>query len=284
MRLASFRHEATREWRIGVVQGEVIRPLLDTGPHAMLERIRAGASNWEPGNEEVPLDTVTLLAPIPVPVANIICLGRNYAEHSGEMMRAGREITERPTFFTKAVTSVIGPYDDIPYDASLSTELDWECELAFVIGRRARHVSREEALGHVFGYLVLNDVSARDLQYGFGGQFFYGKSLNGTCPMGPWIVTADEIDDPQALNLRLTVNGQEKQHASTADMIVGVAETIAILSRAMTLEAGQIISTGAPAGVGFARNPKEFLHPEDLMRSEIDRIGVLENRVVSAEP
>jgi 2-keto-4-pentenoate hydratase/2-oxohepta-3-ene-1,7-dioic acid hydratase in catechol pathway len=140
-------------------------------------------------------------------------------------------------------------------------------------------VSREAALTHIFGYMVVNDVSARDLQYGAGGQFFYGKSLDGSCPTGPWIVTADEIPDPQRLTLRLRLNGETKQEASTGRMILSVAEIIEMLSAAMTLLPGQIIATGTPPGVGYARNPPEFLKSGDLMESEIEGIGTLANRV-----
>jgi 2-keto-4-pentenoate hydratase/2-oxohepta-3-ene-1,7-dioic acid hydratase in catechol pathway len=214
-----------------------------------------------------------------VPRSNIICLGRNYRAHGEESARTHGG-TDRPTFFTKAVTTVIGPWADVPYRADVSTQLDWEVELAVVIGKPARGVTRADALAHVFGYTVLNDVSARNVQYGYNGQFFLGKSLDGTCPMGPWIVTADEIGDPQSLCLRLTVNGVVKQEANTADMTYGVDEIIEILSRFMTLEAGQIIATGTPAGVGDSMQPPEYLQPGDLMESSIDRIGTLSNRVV----
>jgi 2-keto-4-pentenoate hydratase/2-oxohepta-3-ene-1,7-dioic acid hydratase in catechol pathway len=206
-------------------------------------------------------------------------LGRNYHEHADEMVRAGRDRQDAPTFFTKAVTTVVGPYDPIPYDPSLTTQLDWEVELAVVIGRPARNVSRDRALDHVFGYMVLNDISARDLQYGHGGQFFYGKSLDGSCPTGPWLLTADEVPDPHNLPLRLRVNGETKQESSTALMIFDVPAIIELLSRAMTLLPGQIIATGTPPGVGYARTPAEFLRPGDLVESEIGGIGALRNPV-----
>ena len=142
------------------------------------------------------------------------------------MERSGRDAVSTPTFFTKAVTTVIGPADLIPYDSNLSTEIDWEVELAVIIGRRARNIHRGDAIPVVFGYTVLNDISARDLQYGFGGQFFYGKSLDGSCPLGPCIVTADELPDAQDLGIRLRVNGDTKQDARTSSMIVGVAENL----------------------------------------------------------
>lgn len=285
VQLVTFvRHDSSNP-ALGVLRGGTVLPVTsDPGQDAMLRLIQRGTAadlEHRPGaTEELALDSVRLLAPIPIPNRNVICLGRNYAEHAAEMARVREEVTN-PTFFTKAPTTVIGPYDQIPYDAGLSTEIDWEVELACIIGRRARHVSRHQALDHVFGYTVVNDISARDLQYGYGGQFFYGKSLDGSCPMGPCIITADEVPDPQALSLRLRVNAETKQEATTGDMIFDVAGIIEILSRAMTLEPGQIIATGTPSGVGYARNPKEFLRPGDLMESEIDGIGTMRNRVVS---
>jgi 2-keto-4-pentenoate hydratase/2-oxohepta-3-ene-1,7-dioic acid hydratase in catechol pathway len=248
--------------------------LIDDGQATRLEGIEPSI-----GAEGKQLSEVILCAPIPRPRANVICLGRNYYEHAVESAQARNEAIGKPTFFTKAVTSVIGPYDDIPLHPQLSTELDWEVELAVVIGARARRVSAEHALDHVFGYTVLNDVSARDLQHNFGGQFFYGKSLDGCCPIGPWIVTAEEIPDPQNLTLRLRVNGEIKQESSTRDMIFDVRTVIEILSRAMTLEPGQLIATGTPPGVGFARTPPEFLKSGDVMESEIEGIGLIRNRV-----
>lgn len=279
MRLARYSASAEPD-RVGMVDGEIVYEL--EGVRSISDLIGAG-SLPSPSSRGIPLSEVALQAPVPRPSMNVICLGRNYRAHADEMVRAGRDRQDRPAFFTKAVTSVIGPLDPIPFDASLSVQLDWEVELATVIGRTARNVSRDAALTHVFGYMVLNDVSARDLQYGYGGQFFYGKSLDGSCPTGPWIVTADEIPDPQKLALRLRVNGETKQESSTELMILGVAEIVASLSRAMTLLPGQIIATGTPPGVGYAHNPPEFLKPGDLMESEIEGIGTLANRITDVD-
>ncbi len=228
-----------------------------------------------------------LLAPIPRPTKNILCVGRNYAEHAAESLRASGEQApvgqQRPNIFTKAVTTVIGPFDDVPLDASVTQKLDWEVELAVVIGTGGRHIKREDALKHVFGYTVLNDLSARDLQHAPGLQWFTGKSLDGSCPMGPWIVTADEIPDPTALHLTLTVNGAIKQADTTANMIFDVPTIISSLSEVMTLEPGDIIATGTPAGVGHARVPQEYLKPDDVMETAIDAIGTLRNKVVAVE-
>jgi 2-keto-4-pentenoate hydratase/2-oxohepta-3-ene-1,7-dioic acid hydratase in catechol pathway len=275
MRLVTYTDEAGAE-RVGLVEGTHLRVV--DGSRSLLDLIRSGGNPAAAGTT-VSLGAVRLLAPIPRPEANVICLGRNYHEHADEMVRAGRDRQDAPTFFTKAVTTVVGPYDPIPYDPSLTTQLDWEVELAVVIGRPARNVSRDRALDHVFGYMVLNDISARDLQYGHGGQFFYGKSLDGSCPTGPWLLTADEVPDPHNLPLRLRVNGETKQESSTALMIFDVPAIIELLSRAMTLLPGQIIATGTPPGVGYARTPAEFLRPGDLVESEIGGIGALRNPV-----
>lgn len=263
----------------GVIHGDQIYEV--SRHRSVLDLVRSGTSP-EPVGSAVPLSSVRLHAPIPRPDSNIICLGRNYRDHADEMTRAGRDKQELPTFFTKAVTSVIGPGDVIPLDPSISSELDWEVELAVIVGSECRRVARAEALRHVYGYMVLNDVSARDLQYGPGGQFFYGKSLDGSCPTGPWIVTADDMPDPQALTLRTRVNGEVKQESNTSLMIFDVAAIIERLSHAMTLLPGQIIATGTPSGVGYARTPPEFLQTGDLLESEIESIGTLSNRVAAA--
>jgi 2-keto-4-pentenoate hydratase/2-oxohepta-3-ene-1,7-dioic acid hydratase in catechol pathway len=184
--------------------------------------------------------------------------------------------------FTKAQTSITGPFDDIPVDRNVTAQADWEVELGVVIGVSGRDIPRDRALAHVFGYTVVNDVSARDVQYGWGGQYFKGKSLDGFCPVGPWIVTADEIGDPQALTLRCRVNGVTKQEASTKDMIFPVDELVAQVSVGMTLPAGTLIATGTPSGVGFARKPPEFLQDGDVLESEVEGIGTLRNRITAA--
>lgn len=256
--------------------------LIAAGPQA-LERI-ARLASAAPAEAIVPLSGAALLAPIPRPAKNLLCVGRNYAEHAAESLRAtGQAATvgqNRPNIFTKAVTTVIGPTDDIPYDASVSDKLDWEVELGVIIGAGGRHIKQEDALGHVFGYTIVNDISARDLQHAPGLQWFTGKSLDGSCPMGPWIVTADEIPDPTRLRLSLTVNGVVKQVDTAANMIYDVPTLVVSLSQVMTLEPGDIIATGTPAGVGFSRTPPEFLQPDDVMESTIDAIGALRNRVV----
>jgi 2-keto-4-pentenoate hydratase/2-oxohepta-3-ene-1,7-dioic acid hydratase in catechol pathway len=225
------------------------------------------------------LDSIELLAPLDPPRENIICVGRNYLEHAQESARASGEEVGRPTVFTKAQTTIAGPGASIRIDPAITSEVDWEVELGVVIGRRGINIPREEALEYVFGYTVLNDISARDLQYGWGGQFFKGKSLDGFCPVGPWIVTRDEVPDPQNLRLCLRVNGEMKQDANTSDMIFPVDELVSQLSLGMTLLPGNLIATGTPVGVGFAREPQEFLRPGDEVEAEVVGIGILRNQM-----
>lgn len=289
MRLITFAHHDNIE--IGIVQGEGVVPAGALGqfPSSMLALITAGRPTWqalaqavaETTISPIPLAEVTLLAPIPRPGKNIICLGLNYAAHARESAAArGQEAKplQHPVVFTKAVTTVNGPFSDIPYDPAVSTEIDWEAELGVIVGVSGRNIAPETALSHVFGYTVLNDITARDIQNRHK-QFFLGKSLDGACPMGPWIVTADEIPDPQALAIRTYVNGILKQDDTTANQLFNVAATIAILSRGMTLEAGDIIATGTPEGVGFARTPPEFLRPGDIVECEIEAIGRIRNQI-----
>jgi 2-keto-4-pentenoate hydratase/2-oxohepta-3-ene-1,7-dioic acid hydratase in catechol pathway len=228
-----------------------------------------------------PIESVTLLAPIPKPQRNIMCLGLNYAEHAKESAEArGREYKQHqhPVFFTKATHTINRHEGAIPFDAAVSEQIDWEAELGVIIGRSGKNIPIEEAYDHVFGYTCINDVSARDLQANHS-QFFRGKSLDGACPMGPWIVTADEIPDPHHLQVTCRVNGVVKQNANTEVMIFRIPDIITILSRGMTLDAGDIIATGTPSGVGFARKPPEFMKPGDVVEVEIEKIGVLRNRI-----
>jgi len=220
-------------------------------------------------------DRVRLHAPIPRPRKNVFCLGQNYAAHAAE---SGNLPPTAPIYFTKPPTTVIGPDEVVPYPQGLTTRLDWEVELGVVIGRAGRDIPEGRALDYVFGYTVVNDVTARDLQYRTS-QWFKGKSLDGSCPMGPLIVTVEEIPDPQRLRLQLSVNGVKKQDSNTSDMIFSVARIIADLSAGMTLEPGDCISTGTPQGVGDGRKPPEYLKRGDVMDAEVEGIGVLRNPV-----
>jgi 2-keto-4-pentenoate hydratase/2-oxohepta-3-ene-1,7-dioic acid hydratase in catechol pathway len=230
-------------------------------------------------------DAIRWHAPCPKPVKNIFCLGLNYASHAAESAQArGKEvkIPTTPVFFTKAPTAVNGPFDDVPLHRRVTEQFDWEVELGVVIGRTGRDIPRARALEHVFGYTVINDFTARDLQARHL-QWFKGKSLDGSAPMGPVVVTADEFGDPQAKRVTLRVNGVTKQDANTKDMIFPVDVIIEILSTGMTLEAGDIISTGTPEGVGMGRTPPEFLADGDLVETEVQGIGTLRNRIVAVD-
>jgi 2-keto-4-pentenoate hydratase/2-oxohepta-3-ene-1,7-dioic acid hydratase in catechol pathway len=228
-----------------------------------------------------PLDEVKLLAPLDPPRGNVIAIGRNYAKHAAETAAKG-EKPKPPTVFSKAITSITGPHDDIPIDPGVSEEIDWEVELGVVIGKAGVNITREDALKHVFGYTVVNDVTARDIQSDWGGQYFKGKSLDSSCPSGPWVVTSDEVEDPQALNLRLTVNGAVKQDGTTSEMIHPVDSIVSWVSVGMTLLPGMMIATGTPDGVGFARKPPEFIHIGDVVEAEVEGIGTLRNKFVAA--
>jgi 2-keto-4-pentenoate hydratase/2-oxohepta-3-ene-1,7-dioic acid hydratase in catechol pathway len=227
---------------------------------------------------------VRLTAPIPEPRRNIFCLGWNYAEHSKEAAAARgklepQKLPTRPIFFTKNTTTVLAPGGTIPAHRGVTAQLDWEVELGVVIGKGGADIPQDRAMEHVFGYTVINDVSARDVQTGHGGQFFKGKSLDGTCPMGPWLVTADEVPDPHALRLTCKVNGVIKQDGLTANMIFNIPATLEWLSQGMTLLPGDIIATGTPAGVGFARVPPEFLKAGDVVECSVEGLGTLANPV-----
>ncbi|KAB8143942.1 fumarylacetoacetate hydrolase family protein [Chloroflexia bacterium SDU3-3] len=252
--------------------------LIDGGPEALAKARALAASG-----PAQPVEGVRLLAPIPRPRQNVVCLGMNYVDHAYESQRArGRDpkLPGSPIFFTKAVTAVCAHEDEIPLDPDVTTQLDYEAELAFVVGRGGKNIAPEQALGHIFGYTIVNDISARDLQ-NWHVQFFKGKSLDRSCPIGPWIVTADEIPDPAALGLRLRLNGEQRQSATVSQLIFDIPTIIASLSLGQTLEPGTIVSTGTPSGVAMGRDPQEFLKPGDVVEIEIDQIGVLRNTIVA---
>ena len=188
------------------------------------------------------------------------------------------KLPRSPVVFTKAANSVNGPYADIEIDTSVSAKMDWEVELAVIIGKTGMSIAEHDALDHVFGYTVLNDVTARDRQK-WHKQFYIGKSYRGCCPMGPAIVTADEITDPHNLNIFSRVNGELKQSSNTVHQIFSIAHVIAILSQGMELEAGDIIATGTPSGVGYARTPPEYLMPGDVVECEVEHIGKITNSI-----
>ncbi|MEK3910293.1 fumarylacetoacetate hydrolase family protein [Paenibacillus sp. FSL H7-0331] len=214
---------------------------------------------------------------IEAPVLNpgkMICVGHNYREHILEM---GRGLPPVPVVFAKFSNTIVGPQDDIPF-YPVSEQLDYEAEFAFVVGKRARSVSQADALNYVAGYTIVNDVTYRDIQRRTI-EWLQGKTVEGSAPMGPWLVTTDELQDPSGLEVVLTVNGEERQHSNTSNLVFSVSYLVEFLSNLMTLEPGDVILTGTPGGVGVAREPQVFLKDGDVVRIEIDRVGVLENKV-----
>lgn len=303
MRYVTFSTDDNRTPRAGVAAGDRVVDLqtvaaavgAEAPPATVLELIRGGPPMWRHvaemmqqarprlGGAGFPMRDIRWHAPIPRPPKNVFCVGRNFVGHAEEGARARGvpvNLPKVPMFFTKAPTSVIGPYDDIPWHRSATQQVDWEVELAAVIGVAGSNIARQAALDHVFGYTIVNDVTARDLQNSHG-QFFKGKSLDGSCPMGPSVVTADEFGDPHAKELALRVNGVVKQRGNTRDMIFRVDVLIESLSHGLTLEPGDIIATGTPEGCGFARTPPEFLQEGDIMETDVEGIGAMRNRIVA---
>jgi 2-keto-4-pentenoate hydratase/2-oxohepta-3-ene-1,7-dioic acid hydratase in catechol pathway len=250
---------------------------------AVAERLSQAAA----AGHGTPLDKVRLLAPCAPAHRNIFCVGKNYLEHAAEFERSGYDSgasvagggATYPVIFTKATTSVIGPDDGIPDHADLTQALDYEAELAVVIGLGGRSISKANAWDHVLGYTVLNDVTARDLQRNHQ-QWFLGKSLDGFCPMGPYLVTRDEVD-AAALEVRSWVNGELRQSANTADLIFDIPTLIATISAGITLEPGDVLATGTPSGVGAGFDPPRFLKAGDLVTIEVEGVGHLSNRVIA---
>ncbi|MBC5809394.1 MAG: fumarylacetoacetate hydrolase family protein [Candidatus Eremiobacteraeota bacterium] len=276
--------DASGRVRVGLADLDSVRPFPDAFNDlrqiVALDADALAATIAKLGDERLPLANVTLKAPI-VPPKNVFCIGRNYLGHAEEGARARGEalvLPAVPTIFTKAPTSIADPGEVLELQARLSKQYDFEAELAVVIGTRCRDVSEESALDVVFGYTCINDVTARDVQKATT-QWFKGKTLDHTCPMGPWIVPKEAFDDPQAVEVKMRVNGIEKQSAPTSTMIFSVRRIIAELSAGCTLEPGDVIATGTPEGVGFARTPPEFLKDGDVMEVDIERIGVLRNTV-----
>jgi 2-keto-4-pentenoate hydratase/2-oxohepta-3-ene-1,7-dioic acid hydratase in catechol pathway len=250
--------------------------------HATRDLLKRGLNEW-PVQAVFAAADVRLLAPIPTPRKNIFGIGLNYVEHVEESSRTldtSKELPKEPVIFSKPPTAVVGPDAPILHNARLTQQLDWEVELAVIMGRTARRVELERALDYVFGYSVMIDISARDCRR--AGQWLVSKGQDSFAPFGPCIVTADEISDPHDLNLWLTVNGIEKQRSNTRHMLFRIPHLIADISASMTLEPGDIIATGTPEGVGAGRTPQEWLWPGDVIEAGVGGIGVLRHPVVRA--
>lgn len=303
MRLVTYRPSIEDGGRLGAIVGDLVvdlekfggafgiavpnrmLDLIDLGPSAItpIAELLAGAGGSFPLGAALPLANVRLMAPIPRPRKNIFGIGLNYLDHVAEAAQAlqtSPDLPRQPVIFSKPPTSVIGPDDPILHDGAITQQLDWEVELGVVIGTKAKRVSRKHALSHVFGYTVLVDMSARDCRR--AGQWIYSKGQDSYAPMGPVIVTADEIGDPQQLDLWLTVNGVEKQRSNTSHMLFKVDELISDISQGITLEPGDIIASGTPEGVGAGRTPQEWLWPGDVIEAAVEKIGTLRNPVVNA--
>jgi len=303
MRLVTFRAHPTAAARLGALAegyvidlallgaaGGVALPddmlaFIDLGPVAVAQASKLMESYrgaWPVGTA-LPQENVKLLAPIPRPRKNIFGIGLNYVEHVAESSRTldtSADLPKQPVIFSKPPTTVIGPGDPIEHNAKITQQLDWEVELAVIMGRRASRVAEADALSYVFGYSVMLDMSARDCRR--AGQWIYSKGQDTYAPFGPCIVTADEIPDPQTLDLSLSVNGVQKQSSNTAYMLFKVDELIADISQGITLEPGDIIATGTPAGVGAGLDPQEWLWPGDTIEAEVQGIGRLRHAVIAA--
>ncbi|MCX7685247.1 MAG: fumarylacetoacetate hydrolase family protein [Acetobacteraceae bacterium] len=291
MRLASFEDAAGA--RIGVLKGGTVRDVAAADPAlprdmlgvvaggaALLARLAAAAD----AAPALPLAAVRLLPPIPRPPRNLFCVGKNYREHAKEFAASGFDATakevvpEAPVVFSKPPSSVIGPGEAIPSFLDPTASVDYEGELAVVIGTGGRGIPRAEAMRHVFGYTIVNDVTSRTLQHRHR-QWLLGKGMDGFCPMGPAILTADEVPDPGAMRLSTWVNGALRQDARLAELIFDIPTLIATISAGITLEPGDIIATGTPAGVGIGFTPPRYLVPGDVVRITVSGIGTLENPV-----
>ncbi len=295
MKLLTFSDPADSVPRLGALASDNLiidarRALASSWPECpstLPELIRLGPPVWRrlagvlPKSGTLRAADIKWHAPIPRPLKNVFCLGLNYASHVQETSKPGRDpkIPTVPVFFTKPPTAINGPYDPIVWDRAATEQVDYEVELAVVIGVSGRNIARSAAPDHVFGYTIMNDVSARDLQFRHG-QWFKGKSLDGFAPLGPVVVTADEFGDPQHKRLSLRVNGEPRQESTTANMLFRIDAIIESLSLGMTLEPGDIIATGTPEGVGLGRTPPEYLKDGDVMEAEIEGIGMIRNQII----
>ena len=275
MRWARFEFDGTRG--TAFISDDVLIEVESARPVSLL----TGHGMARETGRTFTIDEVRLLSPID-PIRNVMCVGWNYLPHFEERTRVHgeRPLPDHPAFFSKATGAVIGPNDDVPAHADLTSKLDYEVELGVVIGTHGSDLTEENALEAVAGYVVAQDISARDLQKRHGDQWYKGKSLDGTCPIGPWLVSADEIDDPQDLDIMCSVDGELRQSSNTKHMIFPIARLLAELSAGLTLMPGDVILTGTPEGVGMAMEPPQFLQPGQVIESAITGIGTMRNRIV----
>jgi 2-keto-4-pentenoate hydratase/2-oxohepta-3-ene-1,7-dioic acid hydratase in catechol pathway len=305
MKLVTFRAHAAASGRLGLLHDGLVvdaerlglavgqafpstmLDLIDAGPDALaaLGRALEETEGTRPMGVAQPEENVRLLAPIPRPRKNIFGIGLNYVEHVEESARTldtSKDLPKQPVVFSKPPTAVIGPGDPIQHNGAMTQQLDWEVELAVIIGRRATRIDKACAMDHVFGYTVMNDVSARDNRR--AGQWIFSKGMDSFAPMGPCIVSADAVPDPHDLDLWLRKNGEEKQRSNTRHLLFDIPTLIADLSSGMTLEPGDIIATGTPSGVGAGRDPQEWMWPGDVIECGVDGIGTLRNPVIDISP
>ena len=305
MKLVTYRASIDDEARLGVIHNDLIIDAESLGaasdqdiPDSMLGLIDCGRpgvttlktlidgiADTPPIHTSIPVSTATLCAPIQRPRKNIWGIGLNYTEHVAESARTldtASELPQQPVLFTKPPTAVIGPGEPIQHNSKMTQQLDWEVELAVIMGSGGKHIAKENALSHVFGYSVMIDVSARDNRR--AGQWIFSKGQDSFAPFGPCIVTADEITDPHTLDLWLTKNGEEKQRSNTKFMLFDIPSLIADISTGMTIEPGDVIATGTPAGVGAGRDPQEWMWPGDTIVACVEGIGTLTHPVIDATP
>lgn len=289
MRIATYIADNRRQVGIVSADGQTITAFQLSADQArrgalgIIERLAAGERLPETVGQSVAVAGVTLEAPIPLPRRNVWCVGRNYHAHAKELQTSvfkdnAAKTDEWPIVFTKVPECVVGPHANVRVPTEVSSQIDYEAELAVIIGKGGKNIRREQALAHVFGYTVVNDVTARDVQMRHG-QWDMGKSFDTFCPMGPWIVTADELDGTQT-RVRCWVNGELRQDGPVENMIFDIPSLIETISRGITLYPGDIIATGTPAGVGMGMKPAQYLRAGDVVRVEIDGLGSIENHFV----
>jgi 2-keto-4-pentenoate hydratase/2-oxohepta-3-ene-1,7-dioic acid hydratase in catechol pathway len=288
MKFASYSYQGSKHLGIVDSEAKTVRPIAGvTDMIDLIARYDALKSGLSSAAATHPLADVQLHAPIEAPRRNIFCVGKNYREHAKEFARSGfeagavkgAEIDEYPAVFSKGANTVVGPYDNVKMHTHITSSVDYEVELAIIIGKGGTDIAKADAYKHIFGYTIVNDVTARDRQKNHK-QWFLGKNLDTFCPMGPWITTSDELD-PEKLDVKSWVNGELRQNSNTQDLIFDIPNLVATISAGLVLAPGDIIATGTPAGVGIGFNPPKFLKAGDVVAMEISNIGRIENKFVA---